>query len=195
MLPDATYPAGVTFQDAGIQFASVPQVIKQKTPHTKVLIAVGGATYTGWHNLNGAAIADFVQAFGFDGVDDDNEPSSTSCGLQNGQMRCSTDDEYIAAIRGIRAAVPRPYIVSTATWSVGAYGEGQWQNAQPISAYTGIALRSLKEAGNDLDIVNITSYDAFAPDPAESLFAFTSTMSAARSCLAWRLRPRRGAAT
>ncbi|KDD72609.1 hypothetical protein H632_c3129p0, partial [Helicosporidium sp. ATCC 50920] len=147
-------------------------------PHTKVLIAVGGATYTGWRNLNGAAIAKFVQAFGLDGVDVDYEPSSTSCGLQNGQMRCSTDDEYIAAIRSIRAAVPRPYIVSTATWSVGAYGEGQWQNAQPISAYTGVALRPLKEAGNDLDIVNIMSYDAGnSYDPKEALDAYTHYFS------------------
>jgi chitinase len=52
---DTSYPGGTTFQGTGIQFSSDPSVVKgaiallkQRNPATKVLIAVGGATYSNW---------------------------------------------------------------------------------------------------------------------------------------------------
>ena len=42
--------------------------LKSKNPGTKVLVAVGGATYENFAALNTKAIADVVKDFGFDGV-------------------------------------------------------------------------------------------------------------------------------
>jgi hypothetical protein len=77
-----------------------------------------------------------------------------------GKISCLTDTEYIASIRALRAALPRPYILSTAPWSIGAYGEGAFVNAQPQGAYTGVAINALRTAGADLDLLNVMSYDA-----------------------------------
>jgi chitinase len=49
--------------------------------HTlQVLVAIGGATYSGWDKINQTAanIASFVREFGLDGVDIDYE-EATSC--------------------------------------------------------------------------------------------------------------------
>ncbi|KDD74727.1 hypothetical protein H632_c1110p2, partial [Helicosporidium sp. ATCC 50920] len=84
MKPDSSYNGGVTFDGTGLQFSSSAQVVKdavaalkQANPKTKVLVAVGGATYTNWNGLNADSIVNFVKAFGLDGVDIDFEPSST----------------------------------------------------------------------------------------------------------------------
>jgi hypothetical protein len=40
-------------------------------------------------------------------------------------MTCTSDAAYIAAVQAFRAVLPRPrYLVTTAAWSIGAYGEG-----------------------------------------------------------------------
>ncbi|KDD72533.1 hypothetical protein H632_c3224p0, partial [Helicosporidium sp. ATCC 50920] len=128
---------------------------------TKVLVAVGGATYTNWNALNANAVANFVRTFGLDGVDIDFEPSSNSCSNVNGQMQCTTDAQYINIIRSLRQALPRPYTLSSAVWSTGAYGQGQWTNATPMyTTNTGMAIQPLKQAGSDLDLINVMSYDA-----------------------------------
>ena len=71
---DTTYPGGVTFQGTGLGFSSDASTVKasiallkQRNPGTKVLIAVGGATYTSFNKMNAPAIAAFVSAFGLDG--------------------------------------------------------------------------------------------------------------------------------
>lgn len=75
---DASYAGGVTWAGTGIQFSSSADVVRgaiallrQRSPRTKVLVAVGGATYTNWAGLNPAAIRRFVDEFGLDGVDID----------------------------------------------------------------------------------------------------------------------------
>jgi chitinase len=95
---------------------------------------------------------------------------------QNGSVACPSDAEFVAVIQAMRAALPRPKLLSIAAWSVGAYGEGQWANALPTgSAYTGIALAVLKNAAASaaLDFINVMSYDAGPTyDPKVALAAY-----------------------
>lgn len=169
MKPDTTYAGGATFLGTGLDFSSDPAVVKesiallkQRNPNTKVLVAVGGATYWEFSKLNTKAIAAFVKEFGLDGVDLDYEPTNPGCtkNALSGKISCLTDTEYIASIQALRAALPRPYMLSTAPWSIGAYGEGAFVNAQPQGAYTGVAINPLRTAGADLDLLNVMSYDA-----------------------------------
>lgn len=167
MQPDCTYTGGLTFEGTGLQFSSEPAVIKDaiaalKSKGVKVLLAVGGATYHNWSALNAAGIAAFVSEFGLDGVDIDFEPSDPQCTQgPDGQISCSTDEQYIQVTRALREALPRPLLLTSATWSVGAYGEGQFAEAAPQgSPYTGVALRMLRSAGDALDQVHVMAYDA-----------------------------------
>ena len=96
--------------------------LKSKNPSTKVLVAVGGATYQNFAALNTKAIADVVKDFGFDGVDIDYEPfNNGQCSSSNGQVTCTTDAEYRRIVNEIRQALPRPYLVTVAAWSIGAW--------------------------------------------------------------------------
>jgi hypothetical protein len=52
------------------------------------------------------------------------------------------------------------YSLSLAGFSVGAYGNGAFANAQPSSANTGMCVAGLKSNGYQLDWINIMSYDA-----------------------------------
>ena len=180
MSPDATYSGGLTWAGTGLQFSSDPSVIKgaiallkQRNPGTKVLVAVGGATYTNFKNMNGAAIAKFVADFGLDGVDLDYEPTNANCVVRSGAVSCATDAEFISSVNTLRTALPRPLILSTAPFSVGAYGEGSWAYSQPASQYTGVSVNMLKAVGTKLDLLNIMSYDASnAYNPKEALDAY-----------------------
>ena len=90
-------------------------------------------------------------------------------------VSCATDAEYIASVRALRTALPRPLLLTTAAWSIGAYGEGAWATAQPQGQYTGVAITMLKTVGNQLDIIMVMSYDASnAYDPKEALDAYQS---------------------
>ncbi|KDD71809.1 hypothetical protein H632_c4362p0, partial [Helicosporidium sp. ATCC 50920] len=128
MRPDATYSGGVTFKGTGLDFKSDAAVIKgaiallkEKNPNTKVLVSVGGFDYDNWDGLNASAVANFVRDFGLDGVDVDYEPSTADCKLVEEKMQCSTDSEYVNAIKALRVALPRPYILSNAVLHVGAF--------------------------------------------------------------------------
>jgi hypothetical protein len=41
-----------------------------------------------------------------------------------GKVSCQSDVPYTQAILKLRAVLPRPYLIATAAWSIGAYGEG-----------------------------------------------------------------------
>jgi chitinase len=148
--------------------------LHQNKPGSKVLLSVGGATFTDWASLDAAAIAAFVTDFGLDGVDIDYEPAAPSCASNAGQVTCTSDAEYVGVVNSMRAALPRPASLSIAAFSVGAYGEDRWAAAPPAgSAYMGIALAVLEEAGSAIDWVNVMSYDASdAYDPVQALEAY-----------------------
>ncbi|KDD76322.1 hypothetical protein H632_c269p0, partial [Helicosporidium sp. ATCC 50920] len=182
MQPDAQYtPGSFSFQGTGIQFSydgtvvrDAIRLLKQKNPHTKVLIAVGGATYYNWAGLNTKAVADFVKDFGLDGADLDYEPTNPGCRPVSGKYTCVTDIEYTHLIKELRKALPRPLILANAAFHVGAYGEGDWANAQPQSQHTGISLAPLRDAGDDLDVIMLMSYDAGPTyDPTQGVAAYS----------------------
>ena len=73
--PDCTYVKGsLALQGTGLSFSSDgPTVkaaiaaLKATQPNTRVMLAVGGATYTNFAALNTACIKNIVDDFGFDG--------------------------------------------------------------------------------------------------------------------------------
>jgi chitinase len=147
--------------------------LHQKNPGTRVMLSVGGATFPNFGSFNPPAIAAFVKDFGLDGVDIDYEPANPSCSAPGGTVSCPSDAEYVSVVKSMRAALPAPYWISIAAWSVGAYGEGAWANAPPSSAFAGISLAVLKQASSSLDLVNVMSYDASpAFDPIQALHAY-----------------------
>jgi chitinase len=147
--------------------------LHQKNPGTRVMLSVGGATFPNFSSFNTGAIAAFVKDFGLDGVDIDYEPANPSCTAPGGTVICPSDAEYVGVVKSMRAALPSPYWISIAAWSVGAYGEGAWANAPPSSAFAGISLAVLKQASSSLDLVNVMSYDASpAFDPVQALHAY-----------------------
>jgi len=181
--PDCTYTKGsFSLGSTGLQFSSDgPTVaaaivsLKSRQPNTRVLLAVGGATYTNFAGINTKCLKDLVDDFGFDGVDYDYEPNA-ACTVSGGKVSCPTDAESIKALTDLRNTFPKgSYLLSTASFHVGCYGEGDFAAAQPRSAYTGINLAMAKSpAGQSLDLVNIMAYDAGNKastgfDPLESL--------------------------
>jgi len=73
--PDCTYVKGsLSFDGTGLQFSSDGVVVKDaiaalKSAHnnTRVLLAVGGATYVNFAGMNTQCIKDIVDDFGLDG--------------------------------------------------------------------------------------------------------------------------------
>ncbi len=60
-------------------------------------------------------------------------------------VQCGSDRELTSVIRRLRAALPRPrYTLTAAMWSVGAYGQGVWRDAQPVASRTGMAVNPLR---------------------------------------------------
>ncbi len=190
MSPDTRYKGGVTFAGTGLQFSSDASVIKQsiitlkqRNPGTKVLVAVGGATYHGWSQLNAVGIRAFVEEFNLDGVDIDYEPASPNCqrtgcsGSTCTGVSCSTDQQFQEVVTALRQAMPDKFI-SVAGFSVGAYGVGKFTNAQPISQNTGVSYNMLTAVGDKLDKVNLMSYDAGPTyDPLTALDAYSAIFS------------------
>jgi hypothetical protein len=74
--PDCAYVKGsLSLANTGLQFSSTGPVVqaaiaalKAAQPNTRVMLAVGGATYGNFAGMNTACIKDLVDDFGFDGV-------------------------------------------------------------------------------------------------------------------------------
>lgn len=182
MKPDAKYVAGsLDFTSTGLQFGYSGQMLKdavnslkKANPNVKVILSVGGATYPNWDALNTQAIIDMVKDFGLDGVDIDYEVDP-GCSVGTDKLvHCAVDQKYAAIVTAMRQALPRPYQVTIAGWSTGAYGEDQWVNAQPGgSDHNGEMLPLFRTNGQDLDMVNVMSYDAGTSfEPNEALAAY-----------------------
>jgi chitinase len=180
MEPDTKYVKGsYDLSTTGLGFAYSGTVLRdavaaahQNRPGSKILVAVGGSTFTAWSAFNASAVAAFVSDFGLDGVDLDYQPVSAAC-TSNGTVSCPSDGEYVGVVNAMRAAMARPRWLTLAAWNVGAYGEGSWQTAPPASSSMGIALAVLKNAGSALDLVNVMSYDGSPTySPAQALAAY-----------------------
>jgi len=168
MAPNTSYAGGVTLEGTGLAFWSEPSVVmesirilKERNPGTKVLVSVGGALLTNFEELNAQGIALFVQEFGLDGVDLDFEVVDADC-QQNDQgfISCHTDELYISTVEALRSALPDDKILTAAVWSIGAFGEGEFADAQPIGSLTGSSIVMLKTVGTLLESINVMAYDA-----------------------------------
>jgi chitinase len=189
MRPDASYAAG-SFKLAGTgvepaywAVADSGQIMRdaiaelhRNNPETLVMISVGGATYFNWGAFNPETVAAFVGDMGLDGVDLDFEPGDASvhCTQSMGKMSCLSDKTFVDIVARMRAAMPRPKRLSMAAWSVGAFGEDRWIDAQPPSEFRGMALALLRSsAAPALDWVNVMSFDAGPTyNPVEALSAY-----------------------
>ena len=185
--PDMRYAGGLVLDGTGLEYSApgtavqgAVAALRSRNPDVRVLLSVGGASYTGWDRLDTAAVARLVRDLGLDGVDVDYEPPQPQCrGSYGSGPACASDAMWQSAVRRLRAALPRPALLSVAGWSVGAYGQGRWTNAQPRSPWTGsmVALLRSPDAAA-IDLVSIDAYGAGpAYDPADAFAAYRSLWS------------------
>ena len=167
--PDLVYPGQLDISQTGLEYHNSGQVLhdaiallKSRHPGTRVLLSVGGAAYTKWSALNVDALARLTHDLGADGIDIDFESRNPGCeATDDGQIHCGTDEILDRIVRHIRSALPRPALLTAAVWSVGAYGEGIFRLAQPVSRYTGFMLALLHSpTARYLDLLSIQAYDA-----------------------------------
>ena len=176
--PDLTYKGGLDLAGTGLQYPYSGAVLKAaiarlkaRVPQIKVLVSVGGWNYPAWDGFDADALARLVKDLGADGVDMDYETHHPDC-IRTPQNRiaCPGDALSIKVVEAIRRALPRPFVVSLAGWSVGAYGEGAFAAARPQGGYAGVTLALLRApVAREIDLVSIMSYDAgpaFRPDEA-----------------------------
>jgi len=182
--PDARYGGAEDLAPTGLQtpfgrtlLAESIALLKQRHPGTRVLLSIGGATYNTWNDFRPVDIARLVAALGADGVDLDYEPEVPGCMVSAPGRApvCLSDRIWRRLVADMRTALPRPYILSIAGWSVGAYGAGAFATAPPQgSRYTGYLLDLLRSPqAQALDLVNIMAYSAGpAFDPLQAFAAY-----------------------
>ena len=179
--PDASYHGGLDLSQTGLQFSQPGPAVRdavsalhRTNPDTRILLAVGGSSYKNWTGLDTAALARLVQDLKLDGVDVDFEPSDPQCHSTPGSVRCASDTEWEAILVRLRAAFPRPVMLTVPGWSVGAFGAGPWADARPRSPWTGSMLGPLRNPGPAAaDLVSVMAYDAGPGfDPAQAYAAY-----------------------
>ncbi|MBP2293694.1 glycosyl hydrolase family 18 protein [Azospirillum rugosum] len=185
--PDAVYWGRLDLSKTGLQYGfpgtvlrDAVALLKRRQPGTRVLLAVGGANYNNWDALDLDAIVRLVRDLGVDGVDLDFEPESPGCALRPpGRMRCLSDGAWQDLVGRFRAAFPRPLLLTVPGWSIGAYGEGAWQNAQPRGRYTGSMLNLLRSPqAAAIDLVSVMAYEAGPTfDPWQAYQAYRQVWS------------------
>lgn len=83
-------------------------------------------------------------------------PQPTTVACSKSALRCSTDVELTSVISRLRAVLPAPrYMLTASMPSVGAFGQGAWKRSLPQTQRTGMALNPLKMAGDKLEAVHI----------------------------------------
>lgn len=106
-------------------------VLKATRPNTRVLVSVGGSSYTNWVGLSSTCIQAVVEDLDLDGLDLDYEPSGISCSTNGITVSCNTDAQSVAVATALRNLLPRPtYLMGAATWHIGMYGEGAFATAK-----------------------------------------------------------------
>lgn len=182
--PDMIYPGnldiggtGLEYQFGGTVLREAIALLKRGNPGTRVLLGIGGDGYKeGWPAYDPAVAARLVADLGADGIDLDYEPPRPDCrpSAETGRIACASDASWRDLVRRTRAALPRPQMLSIPVWSVGAYGEGEFAAARPVSPYTGVMLDLLRspEAAS-IDLLSIMSYEAGPQfDPLQAFRAY-----------------------
>lgn len=178
---------GKSWVGTGLQFEESPAIVKThiaalKARGTKVILAVGGATYLNWTPLTGEAhhpdkhtkaLARFIRDMGFDGLDVDYETE----GISKKQI-----EEYRRAILALSNAAGTDRILALAAWSTGAdctKATGMAPcGSKPgtLDGYTGRerVVFADNKLSSKLSMVNVMTYDAgvdeFDPVKAWSLY-------------------------
>jgi chitinase len=148
------------------------QKLRRRNPHVKILVSIGGESYTAWQRLDAKAIAGFVKTLGLDGIDIDFEPLSPNCHAVGARITCDTDPLLTRVVASLRAALPRPLVLSLSVVNVGAYGEKAWRNSKPVGSESyGLDLAVLRDPSfaAQIDLISIMAYDAgpsYRPDEA-----------------------------
>ena len=143
VLPSCKYTSGQnTFENTGLDFSQDFSVVKaaiqkQRSKGVKVMLSVGGASYSDWSSFNCAGIWALKKDLGCDGIDLDWEGGAKDSAMlttfvkQMGAFKC-------------------PYM-SIAAFSTGAYTDKQdW--------YSGVCIPCLKECGSLLSWINLMAY-------------------------------------
>lgn len=152
--PDCSYQKGqLTFQNTGLDFSSTFQVISGgikalKDKGVTVMLSVGGATYP-FDNYDAQACVDLAGDLGVNGIDLDWEP----------QDGAGSADKYGKIIDDFKAVCGSHFKLSSAVFSVGAYGYGDFKNASPQGQYNGMNYPGIVSNGDQLDWINLMSYD------------------------------------
>jgi chitinase len=176
ILPGAVYKGDGDLSETGLDYdsdlfkASLAK-LKSRNHALKVLLSVGGFK-ADWSKINADDIARMVKDYKLDGVDIDYEPIFPICLSVIGIDHCITDGKYEKIIKTLRAALPRPLILSAAVWGTGAYG-GDQRGQGPHSQYSGELVHVLKDVGGYLDLINIMAYNCTPKlKPMDSLKAY-----------------------
>lgn len=167
--PEAAYTAGGSLNSAGLDFSSDPSVIKEavaiaRSQGKKILLSSGGATYYNWANYNVDGNIALMNYLGADGLDLDYEDMQQVCGWSTGGTGCPKDQEFIDIIKKTKAKMPAGKLLTTAAWSTGAYGEGEYHaskmDSRQIGSNFGMYVNPLKQVGHMFDRIYIMAYDA-----------------------------------
>jgi GH18 family chitinase len=149
VVPSCKYVKGSnTFKGTGLNFTSNFQVVKKSIEILKardcvVMLSVGGASSVfDTKTFKPQNVVNLALDLNVDGIDIDWEPSQ-------GVLK---DKEYGPIIDSFRKIYQG--LLSTAAFSVGAYPK---VNGSP---YGGMAIQGLLSNGQQLDFINIMSYDA-----------------------------------
>lgn len=145
-------------------------------PGVPVMISVGGGgppITAAWAHFDPKAVAKLVRDTGLDGVEIDYERETIGChhNMQGAEatVRCDTDEPLTQVIHSMRQALPRPAILSLATYGDAAYPVPPDKQAQDVA---GMAINPLKRVGRDLDLVNIMGYGGDMGNKWDSKAAF-----------------------
>jgi chitinase len=168
--PDIAYAGDLDLSNTGLEVPYSGSVLKSsltalktRNPGVRILISIGGETYTNWHKFDGEAIKRFVRDFEFDGIDLDFEPPSPNCQNRSGRVSCESDSALFEAVKSARSALPRPYVLWLTATNTGAYGEGAWRSQPPVGSPSyGAFVPLLRDRSYSamLDVINIMAYDA-----------------------------------
>lgn len=168
---------GIQFNASSASVKAAIDALKQKNPGTKVLLALGGASYNdSWNQITEADITQLGQLItdlDLDGVDVDYEVSLDPANPN------PVVEQYDNAIISMRKAVDlatqktkKQHILSLAAWSTGADCTAKTQDAAlypqcvgKLSYWGGNAGRERmvlqgKKAAALIDLINVMSYDA-----------------------------------